>query len=106
MLKAEPPFRLRRPCHPRPLPPSRPARLGSARRGSGRPLGRSRAGSGRAQRCRQFRRKAAAAAGGCRGMGLPAGMVEDPRGRLVAELLLRAGAAGGILCLCSRAFVE
>ncbi|KAM9643437.1 trimethylguanosine synthase [Morphnus guianensis] len=33
-------------------------------------------------------------------------MVEDPRGRLVAELLLRAGAAGGILCLCSRAFVE
>ncbi|KAM6410332.1 trimethylguanosine synthase [Pluvialis apricaria] len=33
-------------------------------------------------------------------------MVQDPRGRLVAELLLRAGAARGILCLCSRAFVE
>ncbi|XP_066037297.1 trimethylguanosine synthase [Chamaea fasciata] len=33
-------------------------------------------------------------------------MVEDPGPRLVAELLLRAGAAGGILCLCSRAFVE
>ncbi|KAM6135272.1 trimethylguanosine synthase [Pterocles gutturalis] len=30
----------------------------------------------------------------------------DPRGRLVAELLLRAGAARSILCLCSRAFVE
>lgn len=34
------------------------------------------------------------------------GMVQDPRGQLVAELLLRAGAAGGIVCLCSRAFVE
>ncbi|KAK4827649.1 hypothetical protein QYF61_020421 [Mycteria americana] len=33
-------------------------------------------------------------------------MVQDPRGRLVAELLLRAGAARSILCLCSRAFVE
>ncbi|XP_072184572.1 trimethylguanosine synthase [Excalfactoria chinensis] len=33
-------------------------------------------------------------------------MVQDPRGQLVAELLLRAGAAGGIVCLCSRAFVE
>ncbi|XP_014109466.1 PREDICTED: trimethylguanosine synthase [Pseudopodoces humilis] len=33
-------------------------------------------------------------------------MVQDPGPRLVAELLLRAGAAGGILCLCSRAFVE
>ncbi|XP_074997938.1 trimethylguanosine synthase isoform X2 [Calonectris borealis] len=33
-------------------------------------------------------------------------MVEDPRGRLVAELLLRAGAARSILCLCSRTFVE
>ncbi|KAM6103015.1 trimethylguanosine synthase isoform 2-T2 [Theristicus caerulescens] len=33
-------------------------------------------------------------------------MVQDPWGRLVAELLLQAGGAGGILCLCSRAFVE
>ncbi|XP_074755042.1 trimethylguanosine synthase isoform X2 [Athene noctua] len=33
-------------------------------------------------------------------------MVQDPRGRLVAELLLRVGAARSILCLCSRAFVE
>uniref|UniRef100_A0A8C5TAG0 Trimethylguanosine synthase n=1 Tax=Malurus cyaneus samueli TaxID=2593467 RepID=A0A8C5TAG0_9PASS len=33
-------------------------------------------------------------------------MVQDPDCRLVAELLLLAGAAGGILCLCSRAFVE
>ncbi|XP_041329708.1 trimethylguanosine synthase isoform X2 [Pyrgilauda ruficollis] len=33
-------------------------------------------------------------------------MVQEPGPRLVAELLLRAGAAGGILCLCSRAFVE
>ncbi|XP_074002487.1 trimethylguanosine synthase [Numenius arquata] len=33
-------------------------------------------------------------------------MVQDPRGRLVAELLLQAGAARSILCLCSRAFVE
>ncbi|KAM6444795.1 trimethylguanosine synthase isoform 2-T2 [Rhynochetos jubatus] len=33
-------------------------------------------------------------------------MVQDPRGRLVAELLLRAGPARSILCLCSRAFVE
>uniref|UniRef100_A0A8C3XGP2 Trimethylguanosine synthase n=1 Tax=Cyanoderma ruficeps TaxID=181631 RepID=A0A8C3XGP2_9PASS len=33
-------------------------------------------------------------------------MVQDPGPRLVAELLLQAGAAGGILCLCSRAFVE
>ncbi|XP_061304448.1 trimethylguanosine synthase isoform X1 [Pezoporus flaviventris] len=33
-------------------------------------------------------------------------MVQDPRGRLVAELLLRAGPACSILCLCSRAFVE
>ncbi|KAM6141479.1 trimethylguanosine synthase [Phoenicopterus ruber ruber] len=33
-------------------------------------------------------------------------MVQDPRGQLVAELLLRAGAARSILCLCSRAFVE
>ncbi|XP_027528405.1 trimethylguanosine synthase isoform X1 [Neopelma chrysocephalum] len=33
-------------------------------------------------------------------------MVQDPGGRLVAELLLRAGAAHSILCLCSRAFVE
>ncbi|KAL2308380.1 hypothetical protein Nmel_001415 [Mimus melanotis] len=34
-------------------------------------------------------------------------MVQDRGPRLVAELLLlRAGAAGGILCLCSRAFVE
>ncbi|KAM7072171.1 trimethylguanosine synthase [Acridotheres tristis] len=33
-------------------------------------------------------------------------MVQDPGPRLVAELLLRAGTAGGILCLCSRAFVE
>ncbi|KAM9200058.1 trimethylguanosine synthase [Mergus octosetaceus] len=33
-------------------------------------------------------------------------MVQDPRGVLVAGLLLRAGAAGGIVCLCSRAFVE
>ncbi|XP_064909638.1 trimethylguanosine synthase isoform X2 [Columba livia] len=33
-------------------------------------------------------------------------MVQDPRGRLVAELLLRAGTARGILCVCSRAFVE
>ncbi|KAM6349610.1 trimethylguanosine synthase [Podargus strigoides] len=32
--------------------------------------------------------------------------VQDLRGRLVAELLLRAGTARGILCLCSRAFVE
>ncbi|XP_071410615.1 trimethylguanosine synthase isoform X2 [Pithys albifrons albifrons] len=33
-------------------------------------------------------------------------MVQDPGGRLVAELLLRAGVVPGILCLCSRAFVE
>ncbi|KAM6318389.1 trimethylguanosine synthase isoform 2-T2 [Aegotheles albertisi] len=33
-------------------------------------------------------------------------MVPEPQGRLVAELLLRAGAARSILCLCSRAFVE
>ncbi|KAM6375840.1 trimethylguanosine synthase [Alca torda] len=33
-------------------------------------------------------------------------MVQDPRGRLVAELLLRAGPARSILCLCSRSFVE
>ncbi|XP_064298778.1 trimethylguanosine synthase [Phalacrocorax carbo] len=33
-------------------------------------------------------------------------MVQDTRGRLVAELLLRAGPARTILCLCSRAFVE
>ncbi|KAM6282253.1 trimethylguanosine synthase [Porphyrio hochstetteri] len=33
-------------------------------------------------------------------------MVQDPRGQLVAELLLRAGPACSILCLCSRAFVE
>ncbi|XP_042642266.1 trimethylguanosine synthase isoform X2 [Tyto alba] len=33
-------------------------------------------------------------------------MVQDPRGRPVAELLLQAGAARSILCLCSRAFVE
>ncbi|XP_032561244.1 trimethylguanosine synthase isoform X2 [Chiroxiphia lanceolata] len=33
-------------------------------------------------------------------------MVQDPGGTLVAELLLRAGAARSILCLCSRAFVE
>uniref|UniRef100_A0A493STM2 Trimethylguanosine synthase n=1 Tax=Anas platyrhynchos platyrhynchos TaxID=8840 RepID=A0A493STM2_ANAPP len=33
-------------------------------------------------------------------------MVQEPRGVLVAGLLLRAGAAGGIVCLCSRAFVE
>ncbi|XP_053915712.1 trimethylguanosine synthase isoform X2 [Cuculus canorus] len=33
-------------------------------------------------------------------------MVPDPRGRLVAELLLSAGPSRGILCLCSRAFVE
>ncbi|XP_068788794.1 trimethylguanosine synthase isoform X4 [Struthio camelus] len=33
-------------------------------------------------------------------------MVPEARGRRVAELLLRAGAARGILCLCSRAFVE
>ncbi|XP_065609341.1 trimethylguanosine synthase isoform X2 [Cyrtonyx montezumae] len=33
-------------------------------------------------------------------------MVREPRGQLVAELLLRAGAAGGIVCLCTRAFVE
>ncbi|XP_040401499.1 trimethylguanosine synthase isoform X2 [Cygnus olor] len=33
-------------------------------------------------------------------------MVQDPRGVLVAGLLLRAGPAGGIVCLCSRAFVE
>ncbi|XP_048142807.1 trimethylguanosine synthase isoform X1 [Corvus hawaiiensis] len=33
-------------------------------------------------------------------------MVQDLGPRLVAELLLRAGPAGGILCLCSRAFVE
>ncbi|XP_062424202.1 trimethylguanosine synthase [Rhea pennata] len=33
-------------------------------------------------------------------------MVQAARGRRVAELLLRAGAARGILCLCSRAFVE
>ncbi|XP_064026696.1 trimethylguanosine synthase isoform X2 [Pogoniulus pusillus] len=33
-------------------------------------------------------------------------MVQDSRGQLVAELLLRSGEARGILCLCSRAFVE
>ncbi|XP_037236619.1 trimethylguanosine synthase isoform X1 [Falco rusticolus] len=33
-------------------------------------------------------------------------MVQDAWGRPVAELLLRAGAAQSILCLCSRAFVE
>ncbi|XP_036262702.1 trimethylguanosine synthase [Molothrus ater] len=33
-------------------------------------------------------------------------MVQEPSPGLVAELLLRAGAAGAILCLCSRAFVE
>ncbi|XP_062357805.1 trimethylguanosine synthase [Cinclus cinclus] len=33
-------------------------------------------------------------------------MVQDPGTRLVAELLLGAGEAGAILCLCSRAFVE
>uniref|UniRef100_A0A8C3KA17 Trimethylguanosine synthase n=1 Tax=Calidris pygmaea TaxID=425635 RepID=A0A8C3KA17_9CHAR len=33
-------------------------------------------------------------------------MVQDPRGRPVAELLLQAGPARSILCLCSRAFVE
>ncbi|XP_014808115.1 PREDICTED: trimethylguanosine synthase [Calidris pugnax] len=33
-------------------------------------------------------------------------MVQDPRGRPVAELLLQAGPAHSILCLCSRAFVE
>ncbi|XP_069710233.1 trimethylguanosine synthase isoform X2 [Phaenicophaeus curvirostris] len=33
-------------------------------------------------------------------------MAPDPRGRMVAELVLRAGPACGILCLCSRAFVE
>ncbi|XP_061851165.1 trimethylguanosine synthase isoform X2 [Colius striatus] len=32
-------------------------------------------------------------------------MVQDPQGRLVAELLLRAG-TDHIVCLCSRAFVE
>uniref|UniRef100_A0A8B9ELL1 Trimethylguanosine synthase n=1 Tax=Anser cygnoides TaxID=8845 RepID=A0A8B9ELL1_ANSCY len=59
--------------------------------------------SGRAGCWRRFRRKAAAA-GPRRGPG----MVQDPRGVLVAGLLLRAGAgaAGGIVCLCSRAFVE
>lgn len=38
--------------------------------------------------------------------GAAAAMVQEPGPRLVGELLLRAGAAGGILCLCSRAFVE
>ncbi|XP_077639694.1 trimethylguanosine synthase isoform X1 [Lonchura striata] len=38
--------------------------------------------------------------------GAAAAMGQEPGPRLVAELLLRAGAAGGILCLCSRAFVE
>ncbi|XP_071593671.1 trimethylguanosine synthase [Heliangelus exortis] len=33
-------------------------------------------------------------------------MVPEPQGRLVAELLLGAGEARSILCLCSRAFVE
>ncbi|XP_030355202.1 trimethylguanosine synthase isoform X2 [Strigops habroptila] len=33
-------------------------------------------------------------------------MVQDLRGRLVAELLLRAGPACSIFCFCSRAFVE
>lgn len=81
--------------------------LGWAGLGSGRPLRRTRAGSGRALRSRQFRRKAAAAvAAPGRGVGVSARMVQDPRGRLVAELLLRAGTARGILCLCSRAFVE
>ncbi|XP_068022852.1 trimethylguanosine synthase isoform X2 [Melanerpes formicivorus] len=33
-------------------------------------------------------------------------MVQDSGGQLVAELLLRAGETRGILCLCTRAFVE
>lgn len=77
-----------------PGPPSRP----QPRPHSGPPSGRGGAGTGGGSGGRRR--------GRARRAELPAAMVQEPGPRLVAELLLRAGAAGGILCLCSRAFVE